>query len=140
MKSSQFLAGGILAAVIYFLLSYLLYGMLFKSFFDHNGMAVDMSKFTWWAMILSTLAAGFLIAYVLSAAGAATVGKGLTIGVIVGLLLEISFDLQMYGTGQSVMNFSAIAVDVAITAMVSGVAGAAIGWVYGSAKKGKAAA
>ncbi|HSN09001.1 MAG TPA: hypothetical protein VLS85_08175 [Hanamia sp.] len=140
MKSSKFLAGGIIAAVIYFLLSYLLYGVLFKSFFDQNGMVADMSKFTWWAMILSTVAAGFLIAYVLSVARATTMGKGFAIGLIVGLLMELSIDLGMYGMGQSMMDSSAIGVDVVITAILSGVAGAVVGMVYGTGKKETAAA
>ncbi len=139
MKSSKFLAGGIIAAVIIFLLGYLLYGELFNNFFAQNGMATYMSKFTWWAMILSTVAAGFLIAYVLSVAGATTMGKGFAIGFVVGLLMELSFDLQMYGTGQSMMDSSAIAVDVVLTAIVSGLARLAIGMVYGAGKKETAA-
>jgi hypothetical protein len=54
--------------------------------------------------------------------------------------MEISFDSGMYGTGQSRMNLPAIAVEVAITAIVSGLAGAAFGWVYGSGKKEKGSA
>ncbi len=140
MKSSKFLAGGIVAAVIYFLLGYLLYGVLFKSFFDQNGMAADMSKFTWWAMILSTVAVGFLIAYVLSVAGVTTMGKGFAIGFVIGLLMELSIDFGMYGMGQSMMDSGAIAVDVVLTAIISGLAGLAIGMVYGAGKKEPTAA
>lgn len=138
MKLSKFLAGGIIAAVIYFLLGYLFYGVLLNSFFARNGMATDMSKFTWWAMILSTVASGFLIAYVLSVAGATTMGKGFAIGFVVGLLMELSIDLGMYGMGQSMMDSSAIAVDAVITAVISGLAGLATGMVYGSGKKAAA--
>lgn len=138
MKSSKFLAAGIIAGVIYFLMGYLLYGVLFKSFFDQNGMAADMSKFAWWAMILSTVAAGFLTAYVLNLAGTTTMGKGFAIGLIVGLLMEFSFDLGMYGTGQSLMDSSAMALDVVISAITAGLAGAVVGMVYGSGKKAAA--
>lgn len=139
MKSSKFFAGGIIAAVVYFLLGYLFYGVLFKNFFDQNGMATDMSKFTWWAMILSTIAIGFLIAYVLSIAGVTSMGKGFAIGLIVGLLLELYIDLGMYAMGQSMMNSVAIAVDVVITAVISSLAGIAVGMVYGTGKKEPAA-
>ncbi|MDE3184581.1 MAG: hypothetical protein KGM16_14275 [Bacteroidota bacterium] len=138
MKLSKLLAGGIIDAVIYFLLGYLFYGVLLNSFFARNGMATDMSKFTWWAMILSTVASGFLIAYVLSVAGATTMGKGFAIGFVVGLLMELSIDLGMYGMGQSMMDSSAIAVDAVITAVISGLAGLATGMVYGSGKKAAA--
>jgi hypothetical protein len=140
MKSSKFFAGGILASVLYFFLGYLLYGLLFKNFFDQNGMAVDMHKFVWWAMIVSNLAAGFIVAYILSLAGVSTVGRGFVISLIVGALVQISFDMAMYGTAQSAMDSSAIAVDIILSAIMAAIAGGAVGWVYGSGKKNKAAA
>ena len=95
MNSQKFVAGGIVGAIVYFVLGYVFYGMLLKSFFDNNGMAVNMDAMVWWAMIVSNLAAGFLFAYVLSKANVSTAGGGAAVGFIVGLLMSLSFDLAM---------------------------------------------
>jgi len=37
MNSQKFLVGGIVAGILFFLLGYVFYGLLLKSFFDENG-------------------------------------------------------------------------------------------------------
>jgi hypothetical protein len=139
MNTNKFIAGGIVAGVVYFFLGYLFYGLIFKSFFDQNGFPVDMSKMIWWALIVASLAAGFLIAYVLNKAGAVTVGRGLVIGFVVGLLMELNIDYTQYAIGQTITK-EGFVLDLIITAVIVAVAGAVVGWIYGMKKKEKAAA
>jgi hypothetical protein len=139
MNSQKFVVGGIVGAIVYFVLGYVFYGMLLKSFFDNNGMAVNMDAMVWWAMIVSNLAAGFLFAYVLSKANVSTAGGGAAVGFIVGLLMSLSFDLAMYAIGHG-MELKGIAADVAVSAVLAAITGAIIAWVFGMSKKTVAAA
>ena|SRR5689334_8881829 len=139
MNSQKFVVGGIVGGVLYFLLGYVFYGLLLKSFMDSNGMAVNMETITWWAMIVGSLASGFLLTYVLSKAGVATAGGGAGTGFIVGLLMSLSTDLLMYGIGHG-MTLKGIAGDVAAAAVMTAIIGAVVGWVLGMSKKTVAAA
>ena len=140
MNSQRFIVGGIVGGILYFLLGYVFYGLLLKSFFDSNGMAVNMDNMVWWAMIVGNLASGFLLAYILSKANVSTAGGGAGTGFIVGLLMGLSFDLIMYGIGHGLTEMKAIAADVAVSAVMSAITGAAVGWVLGMSKKTVAAA
>jgi hypothetical protein len=135
MNSQKFVVGGIVGGILYFVLGYVFYGLLLKSFFDSNGMAVNMDTMVWWAMIVGNLACGFLLAYILSKANVSTAAGGAGTGFIVGLLMSLSFDLIMYGIGHGLTEMKAIAADVAVSAVMSAVTGGAIGWVLGTSKK-----
>ena len=138
MNSSKFLLGGIVGGIVFFLLGYVFYGLLLKSFFDENGMAVNMDNMIWWAMIVGNLAGGFLLAYILSKAGISSAGGGTATGFVVGLLMSLSFDLIMYGIGKGT-SLKGLAADVAVSAVMSAIAGAVIGAVL-SGRKAVAAA
>ena len=135
MNSNKFLLGGIAGGIVFFLLGYVFYGMLFKSFFDENGMATNMDSFVWWALIAGNLVSGLLIAYILSKANVASVAGGASVGFVAGLLMSLSFDLVMYGVGHGLSSLKALAADVAIAAVVAAITGGVIGWVYGMGKK-----
>ena len=139
MNSQKFIVGGIVGGILYFLLGYVLYGLLLKSFFDSNGMAVNMDNMVWWAMIVGNLAGGFLLSYILSKGNVSTAGGGAGTGFIVGLLMSLSFDLMMYGVGKG-MSLKGIAADVVAAAVMTAVVGAVVGWVLGMSKKTVAAA
>jgi hypothetical protein len=134
MNSQKFIVGGLVGAIVYFLLGYVFYGLLLKSFFDSNGMAVNMDAMIWWAMIVSNLAAGFLFAYILSKANVSTLAGGAAVGFTVGLLMSLSFDLAMYAIGHG-MELKGIAADVAVSAVLASITGAVIAWAMGMSKK-----
>ena len=139
MNSQKFVVGGIVGGILYFLLGYVFYGLLLQSFFDSNGMAVNMDNIKWWAMIVGNLASGFLLAYILSKGNVMTAGGGAGTGFIVGLLLSLSFDLIMFGIGKG-MELKGIAADVAVSAVMTAIIGAVVGWVLGMSKRTVAAA
>jgi hypothetical protein len=134
MNSSKFFIGGIVGGIVYFVLGYVIYGLLLKNFFADNGMPTDMSKMIWWALIVGNLAAGFLLSYIIGKSNASGMGGGAGIGFVVGLLMCISFDLITYSMGQGTNSLKAIAVDAAAAAVMSALVGAAVGAVYGMRK------
>lgn len=139
MNSQKFVVGGIVGGILYFLLGYVFYGLMLKSFFDSNGMAVNMDNMVWWAMIVGNVAGGFLLAYIFSKGGVSTASGGAGTGFVVGLLMSLSFDLVMYGIGKG-MSLKGIAADVATAAVMTAIIGAVVGWVLGMSKKTVAAA
>jgi hypothetical protein len=137
MNSSRFLLAGIVAGVVYFLLGWVVYGMLLTSYMTDNTLPGSMraeNEMIWWALILGNLASGFLLAYILGKAGASTVASGAVIGLVVGLLMALAFDLTMYGTSKIIANAQFIGVDVIASAAMSAITGAVVGWVYGMRK------
>jgi hypothetical protein len=139
MKDNKLLISGIVASIVYFVLSYLCYGLLFINYFNENSvMAVDLSAIKWWANILGTIAWGFLFAYALGKANVSSIGAGATMGLVLGLLLELSFDFGLYSVGQGYKTLSALCFDVVLTAVICAILGAVIVWSYGLGKKGAA--
>jgi len=134
MNSQKFILGGIVGGILYFLLGYVFYGLLLKSFFDDNGMAVDMEQMVWWAMVAGNIAGGFLLAYILSKAKVSTMAAGAGTGFIVGLLMSLSFDLMMYALGKGLTTTTGIAADVAVSAVITAIVGAVIGALLGGKK------
>lgn len=138
MNPSKFFLGGIVGGVVYFVFGYLFYGLLLKSFFDTNATPTDMSKMIWWALIVGNLVMGFLLSYIIGKANASSMGSAAGIGFVIGLLMALSFDLMMYAMASGMGNLKAIAVDAITAAVMSAIAGAAIGWIYGAGKKSTA--
>jgi hypothetical protein len=137
MNSQKFIVGGIVGGIAYFILGWLIYGMLLKDFMAANfstSMRPD-AETIWWALILGQLAAGFLLAYVIGKASATSAGAGAGVGFVVGLLVCLGFDLTMYGVSTTVSSLKGLAADVAASAVISAIAGGAIGWVMGMSKK-----
>lgn len=143
MNSNKFLIAGIVGGVVFFLLGWLLYGMALTSFFNDNLWASNMMKEKpdpMWALIIGQLVSGFFLAYIIGKANVSSVGGGAMIGFVAGLLICIGFDLTFYGVGNfySASPLKGIAVDAIVSAALSAITGAVIGWVYGMGKKAAA--
>ena len=139
MNTNKFIVGGIIGGVAYFLLGWVVGGMLLMDFMSSHtteaGKAVMRGEadMVWWALIVANLLMGFLVSYILSKAGVKSAGGGAMVGLVVGLLLAGSFDLMMYAQtdmGDTTM----IAVDVLASALVSAVVASVIGWYLGKGK------
>jgi hypothetical protein len=136
MNSQKFLVGGIVGGIIYFLLGWVIYGMLLKDFMAANStmpMRAD-ADIIWWALAVGQLAGGFLMAYIVGKANATSAGAGAAVGFIVGLLFCLSMDLTMYATTTAYSSMKALAADVAASAVMSAIVGGVVGWVMGMKK------
>ena len=139
MNTKNFLVGGLVGGVLYFLLGWLFYGNLMHQYFmDHPGTATNVDRmdadFVWWSLALGNLLFGFLLAYVFAKSGVATLVSGLITGGIVGLLACAAIDFTMYGT-TNIASKSMVAADIAVFTVISAIVGAVIGAVNGMMNK-----
>ena len=133
MNSKKFLAGGIAGGIAFFLFGYLLFGLLLAEFMKTHstttaGVFRDMADIVWWSMIVSNLAYGFLLSYVIGKAGAASVGGGFKTGLITALLVSTTNNCIMYALA-NLTDTTGMAVDIAASTVEGGIVGAIVGWV-----------
>jgi hypothetical protein len=137
MNSQKFIVGGIVGGIVYFILGWLIFGMLLKDFMASNASSGTMradADIVWWALIVGNLCLGFLLAYVIGKSGASA-GKGAAVGFVLGLLVSLGYDLIMYATSTVMTSLKGVAADVAATVVMSTITGAVVGYVLGMSKK-----
>lgn len=135
MNTKNFLLGGIVGGIVFFLLGWLFYGNLFADYFREHpgtatGVAKPMDQIVWWALILGNLIAGFFLAYIFSKSGVSTPTSGLVMGAVLGLLMSCSTSLIIFATS-NIYSKHILLADVGITLVRSALAGAAVGAVMG---------
>ena len=137
MDIKKLLIGGIVGGILYFLLGWLIYGMLLMDFMmGHPGTAtnVDRAEMDYLYLIIGNLAMGFLLAYVFVKSNVSSMAGGLVTGGIIGALVSVGVDCVMYAT-TNVVSKTAMAADVAAMTVMSAIVGAAVGMVMGMGKK-----
>ena len=139
MNTKNFFIGGIVGGIVFFLLGWLFYGTLLAGYFhEHPGTATGVEKpmdqMIWWALILGNIMSGFLLAYVFSKSGVATMVSGLITGGVLGFLMSVSYDLIMFATTNITSKHSMVA-DIATFTVMSAIAGAVVGAVMGMGNK-----
>lgn len=139
MNTKNFMVGGLVGGVVYFLLGWLFYGNLMTQFFrDNPGTATNverpMDQMVWWALILGHLLFGFLLSYIFAKSGVSTLTNGLVTGAVVGFLMCSAVDLTMYGT-TNISSKKGVVADIAIFTVMSAIVGAVIGAVNGALNK-----
>lgn len=122
--------------LVFFLLGWLLYGMLLMDFFAENsgsatGVPREETEMVWWALVLGNLLQAYLLAYIFGKwANITTFGAGLQGGLMIGLILGFGYDLTLYGT-TNISNLTATLVDPFVVGVMMGLSGGVIGWVLG---------
>ncbi len=138
MNTNKILMGTIVGCVAFFLLGYVIYGVLLLDFMKvhYNQCAMKpMEDMIWWAMILSNLVLALFYSLLFSWTNTSTLASGAKMGFLVGLLIILSFDLSFYAMSNMFLSRRAICVDVAAGALFSAIGGAVIAWVMGMGKK-----
>ena len=127
MNTTKTFIGGIAGGLIFFLLGYLIYGILLANYMRSFVPGVDRSMDTliFWALIIGNLLFGFAISYAVNRTGASVTG-GLATGFIIGFLFSAGFDFTMYATSHSI-SLHQVAADVIAFTVISAVAGAVVG-------------
>lgn len=137
MKTNKILLGGLAGGVTFFLLGWLVYGVLLMDYTtaNYNQCAMrPMQDMIWWAMILSNLAFGFLLSMIFSWSNTTGIMSGAKVAGIVGLLMSISIDLGFWAMSSMFSNFTAVFVDIVAYSVMSAIAGVAIAWVMSLGK------
>jgi len=138
MKTNKILLGGLAGGVALFLLGWVIYGMLLMDYSTANYnqcMNRPMQGMVWWAMIVSNLALGFLLATIFSWSNTTGLMAGAKAAGIIGLLLGVSLDLGFYSMTTMYSSLTVIFVDVVAYIVYLAIAGAVIAWVMGIVKK-----
>jgi hypothetical protein len=137
MKNNKFLLAALAGTVTFFLLGWVVWGMLLKSFMEANsGIPAEIASQVWktedqmnfGAMIVAHLAMGLLYTTVLMWAGANSASSGMKAAAIVGVLIAIMWDFLFLGMS-NLMTMPGILVDVVASAIVAAIGGAVIGMV-----------
>ena len=137
MDIKKWVIGGITGGVLSFLLGWLIYGMLLKSFMEgHTGVAGNIMRAEpdFLYLAIGNLAMGFAVAYVLLKANVSSMAGGFITAGIFGLLISIGYDCMIYAT-TTVISKTAMAADVAASTVMTAVVGAVVAMVMGMGKK-----
>lgn len=136
MDIKKWVIGGITGGVLFFLLGWVIYGMLLKSFMEgHPGTAGNVFRepdFLYLA--IGNLAMGFFVAYLLLKGNVNSMAGGFVTAGIAGLLIGVGFDCMMYATS-TVISKTAMAADVAASTVMTAIVGAVVAMVMGMGKK-----
>lgn len=122
--------------VVYFMLGFILYGILLMDFFaSHAGTATGVmrsdTEIIWWALVAGNIVQAYLLVYIFGNwANITTFGGGLKAGATIGFIMALGMDMNMYGT-MNTMTLTGALADVAVLATMMGLTGGVIGWVLG---------
>lgn len=141
--NSKLIIATIAGGVAYFLLGWLIYGILLMDFYMANtiqypGLWKEMPNL--WLMFISNLLGAFLLAFIFHTwAGIKTFLGGLTGGLILGLILSLMWDLYFLSS-MNLYSVSLVVADVLVGTLFTGIIGGLIGWILGFGKKNKVTA
>ena len=130
----KILRGTIFGGIVYFLMGWLVYGILLMNFLTANmnqcasKPAADMA---WWAIIASNLVTALFLTLFLKGSGASGIADGLKTGAIFGILLSLGFDLSSWSMTTMYKNFGSLVADVVISGLVLAIVGMIIVMLWG---------
>lgn len=130
------LLGGIIGGVVFFLLGWLIYGMLLAGTME--GVAClrphDAVLLHW--IGIGNIFTGLFISYVFSRMGTVnSFGSGAMTGAIMGLLVSLGFECLNYGTTTMMSEPTGIIFSAVIAAVMWGIVGGVVGWWLGRGPK-----
>lgn len=129
MNTKKVLISGIVGGIAFFLLGWVVYGILLMDFMAKNsspGVMKTQDEFVWWSLIVSNLIFGILISYVLNAVGNITsTGKGSATAATIGLLTSAGYDLGLYASS-NVSTLTGLVADIAAITIMSAIVGAIV--------------
>lgn len=136
MSAKNRILATLVGFVVLFLLGWLFYGFLLMDFYADNagsatGVYRENDQMIWWALILGNIMQAYLLVYIFgSLANVSTFGNGLKVGAIIGLILGLAFNLNMYATS-NIMNLTSALVDPIVSTIMMGITGGVIGMMLG---------
>jgi uncharacterized membrane protein len=136
--NTKMLLAALGGAVAFFILGWLVYGILLMGFYESNsvhyeGLMYEMPNL--FMIFIANLSTALLIAYIFDRwANIRTFGGGFMGGMIIGVLFTISFDFYSLAT-MNLMNTTAAIVDIIAGTIMSGIVGGVVGFILGAGKK-----
>ena len=133
----KILKGTLFGGIAYFLLGWLVYGVLMMDFSLSNYnqcMNRPATDMIWWAMIVSNLGYALFLTLILRWSGAKGLIDGLKTGALIGLLLSFTLDMSFYSTTTMFNSFGVIGVDILVSTFMAAVIGGIIVLLWGKEK------
>lgn len=127
------------AAILFFLLGWLVYGILLMDFMTANttqyeglNKGEDMNLFL---LFLANLSMGFILAIIFGTwARITTFSKGFIAGLILFFLLALNMDLSFYAM-MNLFTLQWMVVDIIVFTIMGGLIGGVVGWILGYGRK-----
>lgn len=132
--------GTIAGGVAYFLLGWLIYGLILGESMenqDSNGFMRKNEEMIWWALILSNFIWAYFLTWIFQIKGTGGLAGGLKYGAMAGLLMALGYDLGMYAMSNMFPDIKAVLFDVVMSTIMSCLTGAVIGLVIGMKQEAK---
>jgi len=127
MKTTNFLASGVVGGIVNFLLGWIFYGMLFPDLYPTEG--EDNMLF----IALGCLSYAFFMAYIFTGvANIVSAKQGFKVGAIFGFFYGLTMNLFMYSSMEP--NYQNITIDVVISLVIGAITGIVIALVNGKMK------
>jgi hypothetical protein len=141
---TRVLAATVAGGVAFFILGFLLYGLVLDPMVMKPNMNPDAVKLindppVWIPLVLANFVSAFLLAYIFDKwAGIKTFRGGLEGGAIVWFLISLSFQLMFLAFMKMSNNYTPAIADVVGSIIMGGIGGGVIGQVLGMMNKGSA--
>jgi hypothetical protein len=138
MNMNKILVGGIVGGIAFFLLGWLIYGIILMDFMAANSnqsIMRPMDQMIWWALILANFAWGFLLAVIFGWSSTSGWMAGAKKGAIIGLIMALAIDLSYYAMSTMYSSMTTVCVDVLATVVMVAIGGAIIAWAMGMVRK-----
>jgi glycopeptide antibiotics resistance protein len=134
----KILRGTVFGAIAYFLIGWLVWGILLMDFLSGNmNQCANRpdNGMIWWAIIASNFVLTLLLTLVLNWAKAKSITDGLKYGALFGLLYTLSFSLSSWSMTTMYTNIGALLTDTLASTVVMAVIGMVIVLTWGKEKQ-----
>ena len=134
----KILRGTLIGGVSYFLIGWLVYGVLLMNFFasmTNTCANRPDGEMVWWAMILSNLLIALFVTLLLKLSGARTSADGLKTGALFGALFTGTIDLSLYSMTSMYKSLLPIVIETVVSAAVFAIVGMIIVLTWGKTRE-----
>jgi hypothetical protein len=131
--NTKTIVGGVLAAIVSFLLGWLVFGILLMDYYATNMKTYEglmKANPAIWAIAVANLCFGMMLAFIFQLGGILTASRGFVTAMIISLLVSMSFNLSMHAQFD-LYSGSLLVTDVLVNMVFGGIVGAFLGWWLG---------
>ena len=136
MDTKRLVTGVVVGGIALYAVGYLIFELAFGTFYAANAgsaSGVERDPQVVWALVVGSLAYAALITLGIVRSTRVTIGSGMAVGAVVGVLLWGTADFTLYAIS-NLSNLTRTVVDTLLEGVHGGVAGAAIALAIGKMK------